>query len=107
MSLLVKELAAEPDNLHSISGTHRAASRGEVSGHMAHNASQALSQPATGSLSLGGLVVTPRTSLLICMFPFVFLPRKRRAMANCGFPRPRPQPTLPSWEDHFLFFSQY
>lgn len=43
MSLLAKGLATEPDNLRSISGTHRAASQGEVSGHMAHNASQALS----------------------------------------------------------------
>lgn len=28
-------------------------------------------------------------------------------MASCGFPRPQPQPALPSWEDHFLFLSQY
>lgn len=98
MSLLVKELAAEPDNLHSISGTHRAASRGEVSGHMAHSASQALSQLGHWQSLPGWPGGDPQDFPAYLHVPFCFPAQEKKSHGKLWVPQaqaPAPAPVNP------------
>lgn len=97
MSLLVKELAAEPGNLHSISGTHRAASKGKFLATWPTMLPKLSLSSATGKLSLPGWPGgDPQDFPAYLHVPFCFPAQEKKSHGKLWVPQAQaPAPANP------------